>query len=86
MEGTLVFLGIGAVGQAVAHGHVGHAVEDGLAKGFGRLGGVGVVAVDHQVTSGVDIAKHLTADVALSLARLKAHCGAVFRCDARGVV
>ena len=77
MESTLVFLGVGAVGKAVAYGHVGRAVKDGLAEGFGRLGGIGVVAVDHQVAIGVDVAKHLAAHVALSLAGLKADRGAV---------
>ena len=82
MEGALVFLGIGAVGKAVAYGHVGRAVKDGLAEGLSRLGGVGVVPVDHQVTIGIDIAKHLTADVAFSLTGLKTHCGAVLGGDA----
>ena len=54
----------------------GRAVKDGLAEGLGRLGGVGVVSVDHQVAIGVDIAKHLAAHVALSLTGLKADCGA----------
>ena len=82
MESALVFLGICAVGKAVAYGHVGRAVEDGLAEGFGRLGGVGVVAVDHQVAIGVDIAKHLTAHVAFSLTGLKTHRGAMLGGDA----
>lgn len=77
VEGTLVLLGVGAVGKAIAYGHVGRAVKDGLAEGLGRLGGVGVVSVDHQVAIGVDIAKHLAAHVALSLTGLKADCGAV---------
>ena len=82
VEGTLVLLGIGAVGKAVAYGHIGRAVEDRLAEGFGRLGGVGVVSVDHQVAIGVDVAKHLAAHVALSLTGLKAHRGSVFGGDA----
>ena len=86
MEGALVLLGVGAVGKAVAYGHVGRAVKDGLAEGFGRLGGVGVVSVDHQVAIGVDIAKHLAADVAFSLTRLKTHRGTVLCSNVRGVV
>ena len=82
MESTLVFLGVGAVGKAVAYGHIGRAVEDRLAECLGRLGGVGVVAVDHQVAIGVDIAKHLAAHVALSLTGLKADRGAVLGGDA----
>ena len=82
MEGALVLLGVGAVGKAVAYGHVGRAVKDGLAEGFGRLGGVGVVSVGHQVAIGVDIAKHLAAHVALSLAGFKADRGAVLGSDA----
>ena len=82
VESTLVFLGVGAVGKAVAYGHVDCAVKDGLAEGFGRLGGVGVVSVDHQVAIGVDVAKHLTAHVALSLTGFKADRGAVLGGDA----
>ena len=82
VEGTLVLLGIGAVGKAIAYGHVGRAAEDRLAEGFGRLGGVGVVSVDHQVAIGVDIAKHLAAHVTLSLTGLKADRGAVLGGDA----
>ena len=82
MEGTLIFLGVGAVGKAVAYGHIGRAAEDRLAEGFGRLGGVGVVSVDHQVAIGIDIAKHLAAHVALSLTGFKAHRGAVLGGDA----
>ena len=82
VESTLVFLGVGAVGKAVAYGHIGRAVEDRLAEGFGRLGGIGVVSVDHQVAIGVDITKHLAAHVALSLTGLKADRGAVFGGDA----
>ena len=86
VEGALVFLGVGAVGQAIADGHIGCTIKNGLAEGFCRFGRVGVVAVDHEVTIGIDIAEHLTADIAFSLARLKTHRGAVFRCDARGIV
>ena len=81
MKGALVLLGVGAVGQAVAHGHVRLAREDRVAERAGRFGGVGVVAVDHEVAGGVDVAEHLAADVALALARLEAHCGAVLACD-----
>lgn len=86
MEGSLVFLGIGSIGKAVAYGHVGRAVKDGLAEGLCRFGRVGVVAVDHQVTIGVDVAKHLTADVAFSLTRLKTHRGTVLCSNVRGVI
>ncbi len=58
------------------------AVKDGRQRSFGRLGGVGVVAVDHQVAIGVDVAKHLAAHVALSLTGLKADRGAVLGGDA----
>ena len=77
VEGALVLLGVGAVGQAVAHGHVRLAREDRVAEHAGRLGGVGVVAVDHEVAAGVDVAEHLAAHVALALARFEAHRGAV---------
>lgn len=81
VEGALVLLGVGAVGQAVAHGHVRLAREDGVAERAGRFGGVGVVAVDHEVAACVDVAEHLTADVALALARLEAHGGAMLARD-----
>ena len=77
MEGALVLLGIGAVGEAIAHGHVCLSFEDGFAEGTGGLCGVGVVPVDHEVAVGVDVTEHLAAHVALSLARLEAHCGAM---------
>lgn len=81
VEDALVLLGVGAVGEAVAHGHVRLAGEDGIAERAGRLGGVGVVPVDHEVAGGVDVAEHLAADVALALARLEAHRGAVLPGD-----
>ena len=86
VEGALVLLGVGAVGKAIAHGHVGRAVKDGLAKGLCRFGGVGVVAIDHQVAVGIDVAKHLAAHVALSLTRLKADRRAMLCCDAGSLV
>ena len=43
--------------------------------------GVGVVAVDHEVAGSVDVAEHLAADVALALARLEAHGGAMLARD-----
>ena len=79
VEGALVLLGVGAVGQAVAHGHVRLAREDGVAERAGRFGGVGVVAVDHEVAACVDVAEHLTAHVALSLARFEPHRGTVLQ-------
>ena len=86
VEGTFVLLGVGAVGKAVTHSHVGRAAKDGLAKGLGCLGGVGVVAVDHQVAIGIDVAKHLAADVAFALTGLKTHRGAVLGGDTRSIV
>ena len=81
VEGALVLLGVGAVGQSVAYGHVRLSGEDGVAERAGRLGGVGVVPVDHEVAGGVDVAEHLAADVALALARLEAHGGAMLHGD-----
>lgn len=81
VEGALVLLRVGAVREAVAHGHVRLAREDRVAERAGRLGGVGVVAVDHEVADGVDVAEHLAADVALALARLEAHGGAMLPGD-----
>ena len=81
VEGALVLLGVGAVGQAIAHGHVRLARDDRVAERAGRFGGVGVVAVDHEVAGSVDVAEHLAADVALALARLEAHSGAMLARD-----
>lgn len=81
VEGALVLLGVGAVGQAIAHGHVRLARDDRVAERAGRFGGVGVVAVDHEVAGSVDVAEHLAADVALALARLEAHGGAMLARD-----
>lgn len=81
VEGTLVLIGVGAVGQAVAHGHVHLSGEDGVAKRAGGLGGVGVVAVDHEVAAGFDVAEHLSAYVSLALAWLEAHRGTVLQGD-----
>ena len=81
VEGALVLLGIGAVGETVAHGHVRLARKDGVAEGAGGLCGVGVVPVNHEVAGGVDVTEHLAAHVALSLARLEAHCGAMLMGD-----
>ncbi len=54
VEGALVFLAVGAVGEAVAHGHSGLAGKDGPhhLAGLGLV--VGVVAVDHEVAVGLD--------------------------------
>lgn len=79
VEGALVLLGVGAVGQAIAHGHVRLARDDRVAERAGRFGGIRVVAVDHEVTACVDVAEHLTAHVALSLARFEPHRGAVLQ-------
>ena len=79
MEGTGVLLRIGAVGQAVAHDHIGLARENGSAEGSRRFRRIGVVAVDHEVAVGIDVAEHLATDVALALARLAPDGGAVGR-------
>ena len=82
VEGAVVLLAVGAVREAVAHHHVGLVGEKRREQGRGGLGGGGVVAVDHQVAIGVDVAKHLAAHVALSLTGLKADRGAVLGGDA----
>ena len=79
MESALVLLGVGAVGETVAHAHVRLSHKDGVAERSGRLGGVSVVAVDHEVAVCVDVTEHLAAYVALSLARFEAYCGAVLQ-------
>lgn len=79
VEGALVFLGVSAVGETVAHGHIRLSRKDRVAERSGCLGGIRVVAVDHEVTACVDVAEHLTAHVALSLARFESHRGAVLQ-------
>ena len=86
VEGPVVLLAVASVGQAVADRHVGLARGERRDEVAGRLGGVGVVAVDHDVVVGVDVAEHGAHDVALALARLAAHDGAVLGRDLRGVV
>ena len=56
VEGPLVLLAVGAVGDAVAHGHVRVVGRQGRDEVAGGLGRVGVVAVDHEVVLGVDVA------------------------------
>ena len=77
VEGPLVLLAIGAVGQAVAHHVVCHVVEEGLEELGRLLGRVGVVAVDHEVVVGVDVPDHLPHDIALALTGLEPDVGAV---------
>ena len=72
---------VAAVGKPVAHRHVGLAGHKRGQKLAGRLGGVGVVAVHHDVVAGVDVAEHRAHHVALALARLAAHDGAVLGRD-----
>lgn len=79
VEGALVLLGVSAVGEAVAHGHIRFSRMDRVAERSGCLGGIRVVAVDHEVAACVDVAEHLTAHVALSLARFEPHRGAVLQ-------
>ena len=86
MEGAFVFLTVGAVGEAVAYGHVGLTVEDGLTH-LACLGlVVGIIAVDHKVAVGFDVSEHLTADIPLALAWLKTDDSAVFERDGRSLV
>ena len=73
VEGAIVFLAVSAVRQTVAHHHVGLVVHKRRQKLGRGLGGIGVVAVNHNVVVGVDIAHHLTHDVALPLATLDAN-------------
>ena len=86
MEGALVLLGVGAVGKAVAHYHICLAREDGSAEGSRRFRGVGIVAVDHEVAVGVDVAEHLPADVSLALTRLVPDDSAAGACDLGGAI
>lgn len=86
VERALVLLRVGAVREAVAHGHVGAALKDGVAEGPAGLGGIGVVAVHHEVAVSLDVAEHLAHHVALALPRFEAHHGAVFLRDLASAV
>lgn len=86
MESSFIFLGIGTVGKAVAHGHVRAVFQNGAAERMRRLGGVRVVPVDHEVAVGLDVAEHLADDVALALPGLESHHCAVGAGDFGGVV
>ena len=86
VEGAVVLLAVGAVREAVAHHHVGLVGEKRREQGRGGLGGVGVVAVDHEVGLGVDVAHHLAHDVALALAALHLDDSPVGACDVAGAV
>ena len=86
MERAVVLLTVAAIGQAIADRHVGLARSERRDEVAGRLGGVGVVTVDHDVVVGVDVAEHRAHDVAFALARLAAHNGAVLGRYLRGVV
>ena len=86
MEGSLVLLGIGAVGEAVAYSHISLAEKNGVAQRAGRVGRIRVVAIDHEVAVCLDVAEHLTNDVAFALTRLVPHDGTMLRSDFRRTV
>ena len=70
MEGAIVLVAIGAVGQAVTHDVIGLPTQDVAAHLGARFGGIGVVTIDHEVAVRVDVAQHLTDYVAFALAWL----------------
>ena len=75
VELAAVLLEVGAVGEAVADGHVGLA---GLHRTYhltNEAGGISVVAVDHHVEVGIDITEHRAHHRALALHPLAAHDG-----------
>ena len=84
VERTLVLLEV-CGGEAVADHHV--VAFEHLGDHVGRgVGGIGVVAVDHEVAVGFDVSEHLAADVALTLTRLKADRRAMLCCDVGSLV
>ena len=68
MEGSLVFLEIGGA-QTVANHHI-VAFEDLGNHGGRSVGGVGIVAVSHNVHVGVNVLEHGANYIALTLAGL----------------
>lgn len=86
VERPLVLLGVRAVREAVAHGHVGAVFQNGAAERMRSLGGIRVISVDHEVAVGLDVAEHLADDVALALPGLESYHCAVSAGDFGGVV
>lgn len=84
VEGPLVLLEVGG-GEPVADDHV-VAVEHLGHHGGCRVGRVGVVAVGHDVHVRVDVLEHGPDHVALALAGLAAHDGALGCGDLGGAV
>ena len=86
MEGAIVLFAVGAVGQAVAHGHIGLVVHERGKQCGGGFCRVRVVAVHHEVVVRIDVAHHLAHDVSLALSALGAHDGSVLARDGGRVV
>lgn len=86
MKSPLVFFGVRAVGEAVANGHVCLAAKDGFDHGLGLGFVVGVVAIDHEVAVGLDVAEHLPAYVTLALAGLEPDDGAMLSSNLGGII
>ena len=77
MEWAFVFFEIGG-GEAVTNYHVGTLLEDWFDHCWCRIGWVGVIAVDHDITFGVDLAEHMSNDIAFALFVFMANNGASF--------
>ena len=80
MEWTFVFLEVGGR-KAVADYHVGALLEDWFNHCCCGANWVGVVAINHDVTFGVDFAKHAADDVAFALFVFATDDGASFLGD-----
>ncbi len=70
MERAIILFPIATVGQAIAHGHVSPVLSKRADQIGSRICWIGVIAIDHEVVLCVDLAKHLTHNIAFSLARL----------------
>ena len=86
MEGAIVLFAIGAVRKAITYSHVCCVVHERLKQTWSSFGRVGIVAVDHDVVIGIDLAEHLAHHITLALARLGAHDSTVVLSDSSSIV
>jgi len=85
VEGPFVLGEIGG-GKAVPHYHVRMAEQDFIRHGSGSIGGVGVVAVNHDVALGVDFPEHAPDHIALALEGFAADDGACPAGQCSGII
>ncbi len=70
MEGPLIFIKIRS-GQAIPYDHISLALQNKLTHLLGILSRIRIISIYHQITIRIDIAKHGTNHIALSLTILR---------------